>query len=124
VLPRAGGLHILGQTSLEAAVIGLATQMTVAASTASNSIDMDPFLVQTVGLSSDYDAVHFGGDLVREEDENTWNGSPSLIIADWSLKRGACVPSLVINMVISHRALLNALIRSPRAIESYPHWSS
>ena len=30
---------------------------------------MDPFLLQTVGLSSDYDAVHFGSDLVREEDE-------------------------------------------------------
>jgi hypothetical protein len=39
-------------------------------STASNSIDLDPFLLQTVGLSSDYDAVHFGGDLVCEEDEN------------------------------------------------------
>ena len=65
--------------------MGLATQMTVATSTASNSIDMDPFLLQTVGLSSDYDAVHFGGDLVREEDENTWNGSLDLVIVDWSL---------------------------------------
>jgi hypothetical protein len=39
-------------------------------STASNLIDMDPFLLQTVELSSNYDTVHFGGDLVREEDEN------------------------------------------------------
>ena len=39
-------------------------------STASNSIDMDPFLLQTVELSSNYDTVHFGGDLVREEDKN------------------------------------------------------
>jgi hypothetical protein len=62
--------------------MGLATQMTMATSTVSNSIDMDPFQLQTVELSSNYDAVHFGGDLVREEDENTWNGSPSL---DWSL---------------------------------------
>ena len=98
--------------------------MTVATSTASNSIDMDPFLLQAVGLSSDYDAVHFGGDLVREEDENTWNGSPDLVIVDWSLNVVACVPSLVIDIVISHRALLNALIRSSRAIKSYPHWSS
>ena len=51
--------------------MGLATQMTVATSTTSNTIDMDPFLLQTVGLSSGYDTVHFGGDLVREEDENT-----------------------------------------------------
>jgi len=65
--------------------MGLATQMTVATSTASNSIDMDPFLLQTVGLSSNYDTVHLGGDLVREEDENTWNGSPDLVIVDWSL---------------------------------------
>jgi hypothetical protein len=50
--------------------------------TGSNSIDMDPFLFQIVGLSSDYDAVHFGGDLGCEEDENTWNGSPNLVIVD------------------------------------------
>jgi hypothetical protein len=54
-------------------------------STASNSIDMDPFLLQTIGLSSGYDAVHFGGDLVHEEDENKWNCSPNLVIVDWSL---------------------------------------
>jgi hypothetical protein len=46
---------------------------------------MDPFLLQTIRLSSDYDAVHFGGDLGCEEDENTWNGSPNL---DWSLNVG------------------------------------
>jgi hypothetical protein len=40
-------------------------------STASNSIDMDPFLLQTIGSFSDYDTVNFGGDLVCEEDENT-----------------------------------------------------
>jgi hypothetical protein len=51
-------------------------------STASNSIDMDPFLLQTIGLSSSYDAIHFGGDLGCEEDENTWNGSPNLVIVD------------------------------------------
>ena len=65
MLPRAGGLHILGQTSPEAA-----GNIYTHTSTASNSIDMDPFLLQTVGLSSDFDAVHFGGDLVDEEDEN------------------------------------------------------
>jgi hypothetical protein len=51
-------------------------------STASNSIDMNPFLLQTTGLSSEYDVVHFGGDLGCEEDENTWNGSPNLVIID------------------------------------------
>ena len=98
--------------------------MTVATSTASNSIDMDPFLLQTIGLSSDYDAVHFSSDLVREEDENTWNGLAQPRHRRLELKRGACIPSLVIDMVISHRALLNILIRSSRVIESYPHWSS
>jgi hypothetical protein len=47
-------------------------------STASNSIDTNPFLLQIIRLSSDYDAVHFGGDLGCEEDENIWNGSPKL----------------------------------------------
>jgi hypothetical protein len=49
---------------------------------------MEPSLIQTVGLSSDYDAVHFGGDLGREDDENAWNGSPNLVINDWSLNAG------------------------------------
>ena len=49
---------------------------------------MDPSLVQTVGLSSDYDAVHFGGDLGLEEGENAWNGTPNLVIFDWSLNVG------------------------------------
>jgi hypothetical protein len=49
---------------------------------------MEPSLIQTVGLSSDYDAVHFGGDLGREEDENAWNGSLNLVIVDWSLNVG------------------------------------
>jgi hypothetical protein len=49
---------------------------------------MDPFLLQAIGLSSDYDAVHFGGDLGCEEDENTWNGSPNLVIVDESLNVG------------------------------------
>jgi hypothetical protein len=63
--------------------MSLATQITAATSTASNSIDIDPFLLQTiVGMPSDYDAVHFGSDLVREEDENMWNGSPNLVIVD------------------------------------------
>ena len=39
-------------------------------------------------MSSDYDAVHFGGDLRREEDENTWNGSLNFVIVDWSLNVG------------------------------------
>jgi hypothetical protein len=49
---------------------------------------MDPFLLQTIRLSSDYDAVHFGGDLGCEDDENTWNGSPNLVLIDWSLNVG------------------------------------
>jgi len=64
--------------------MSLATQITVATSTASNSINMDPSLLQTVGLSSNYDAVCFSGDLVREEDENTRNCSPNLVIVDWT----------------------------------------
>jgi hypothetical protein len=43
---------------------------------------MDSSLLQTVELSFGYDAVYFGGDLGREEDENTWNGSPNLVIVD------------------------------------------
>ena len=43
--------------------------------TASNSINMDSSLLQTVGLSSNYDAVHFGGDLGREEDEKQIHGT-------------------------------------------------
>jgi hypothetical protein len=46
---------------------------------ASNSIDMNPFLLRIIRLSSDYDAVHFGGDLGCEEDENIWNGSPKIL---------------------------------------------
>jgi hypothetical protein len=49
---------------------------------------MDAFLLQTIGLSSGYDAVHFDGDLGCEEDENAWNGSPNLVIVDWSLNVG------------------------------------
>jgi hypothetical protein len=49
---------------------------------------MDPSLIQTTGLSSDYDAVRFGGDLGREKDENAWNGLPNLVIFDWSLNVG------------------------------------
>jgi hypothetical protein len=47
-------------------------------SIASNSIDINLFLLRIISLSSDYDAVHFGGDLGCEEDENIWNGSPKL----------------------------------------------
>jgi hypothetical protein len=39
---------------------------------------MNPFLLRIIRLSSDYDAVHFGGDLGCEEDENIWNGSPKI----------------------------------------------
>jgi hypothetical protein len=35
-----------------------------------------------------YDAVHFGGDLGCEEDQNLWNGSSNLVIAGWSLSVG------------------------------------
>jgi hypothetical protein len=57
-------------------------------STASISIDMNPSLLQTIRLSSGYDAVHFGGDLGHEEDESAWNGSPNLVIVDWRLNVG------------------------------------
>jgi hypothetical protein len=68
--------------------VKIISQSSTHTSTASNSIDIDSSLLQTVGLSSGHDAVHFGGDLGREEDENTWNGSPSLVIVDWSLNVG------------------------------------
>ena len=58
------------------------SQLFAHTSTASNSNDMNPSLLQTIRLSSSYDAVHFGGDLGREEDENAWNGSPNLVNVD------------------------------------------
>jgi hypothetical protein len=69
-------ITILNQTSSEVANNELSN------SNNSSNLDSLQFDRYRSFSASDYDTVHFGSDLVREEDENMWNGSPNLVIVD------------------------------------------
>lgn len=82
LLPHAGSLHILSQTSSEAASNELSNSNN---SSNLDSLQFDQYGSFSASDCSNYDAVCFSGDLVREEDENTRNCSPNLVIVDWTL---------------------------------------
>jgi len=80
------------RTSIAAKFLSVLSHLTPLISI--NPFKMEDYLIQDPGLTSGCDAMNFGGDVVQEIDDNTWEGAPNLVLVDWSLNIDRCFPNL------------------------------